>query len=92
MKNEMRCEECKGKSYLTDRMGKRFRVRCENNISSIYNSVPICVFDRMDKLNDNISRVFMFNLDDDVDMVTDRFRRKENVDNFTRGCYFRKLD
>ena len=92
VKNEMRCEECKGKSYLTDRMGKRFRVRCENNISSIYNSVPICVFDRMDKLNDNISRVFMFNLDDDVDMVTDRFRRKENVDNFTRGCYFRKLD
>ena len=47
LQGEKGCGECNGKGVLTDRMGEKFTVLCENRqYSVLYNTVPLYVGDK----------------------------------------------
>lgn len=90
---EVGCKNCNKNKSLTDRMGKKFKVKCNGQTSEIFNTYPVCIFDKLDKLKDNIDRVFLFTNENskEVDIVIDKYLRKERLAESTKGCYFRKL-
>lgn len=90
---EIGCKNCNKNKSLTDRMGKNFKVKCNGQTSEIFNTYPVCIFDKLDKLKDNIDRVFLFTNENskEVDIVIDKYLRKERLAESTKGCYFRKL-
>ena len=90
---EVGCKNCNKNKSLTDRMGKKFKVKCKGQTSEIFNTYPVCIFDKLDKLKDNIDRVFLFTNENskEVDIVIDKYLRKERLAESTKGCYFRKL-
>lgn len=90
---EVGCKNCNKNKSLTDRMGKNFKVKCNGQTSEIFNTYPVCIFDKLDKLKDNIDRVFLFTNENskEVDIVIDKYLRKERLAESTKGCYFRKL-
>ncbi|MCO8194677.1 U32 family peptidase [Anaerofustis sp. NSJ-163] len=90
---EVGCKNCNKNKSLTDRMGKKFKVKCNGQTSEIFNTYPVCIFDKLDKLKDNIDRVFLFTNENskEVDIVIDKYLKKERLAESTKGCYFRKL-
>lgn len=90
---EVGCKNCNKNKSLTDRMGKKFKVKCNGQTSEIFNTYPVCIFDKLDKLKDNIDRVFLFTNENskEVDIIIDKYLRKERLAESTKGCYFRKL-
>ena len=90
---EVGCKSCNKNKSLTDRMGKKFKVKCNGQTSEIFNTYPVCIFDKLDKLKDNIDRVFLFTNENskEIDIVIDKYLKKERLAESTKGCYFRKL-
>lgn len=90
---EVGCKNCNKNKSLTDRMGKNFKVKCNGQTSEIFNTYPVCIFDKLDKLKDNIDRVFLFTNENskEIDVVIDKYLKKERLAESTKGCYFRKL-
>lgn len=90
---EVGCKNCNKNKSLTDRMGKKFKVKCNGQTSEIFNTYPVCIFDKLDKLKDNIDRVFLFTNENskEIDVVIDKYLKKERLAESTKGCYFRKL-
>lgn len=93
VKEEIGCKNCNKNQYLTDRMDKKFRVKCNGQTSEIYNTYPLCIFDKLDRLDSDINKIFIFNNESiyDIKKVITYFEKKEMINNATRGCYFRKL-
>ncbi|MCR2032519.1 peptidase U32 family protein [Anaerofustis stercorihominis] len=93
IKEEIGCKNCNKNQYLIDRMDKKFRVKCNGQTSEIYNTYPLCIFDKLDRLDSDINKIFIFNNESiyDIKKVITYFEKKEMINNATRGCYFRKL-
>jgi len=93
VKEEIGCEKCKGGKSLTDRMGKKFKVKCNGQTSELYNTYPLCIFDKLNNLNNDINRVFLFNNENknDIENVIKSYKENKKIDDSTKGCYFRKL-
>ena len=95
IKNGKTCTECKGKSYLTDRMGIRFPVMCNMGTSEILNSRPIYVGDRLGEIKnlDFITLYFTRESGEAVEAVLDAYRKGKSVKGeFTRGLYYRGVE
>ncbi len=50
MKAAVGCERCRGNGVLTDRTGRAFRLSCRDGVTELFNSVPLYLADRKDKL------------------------------------------
>ena len=93
VKEEIGCKNCNKKQFLNDRIGKKFRVKCNGQTSELYNTYPLCVFDRLNKLDSDINKIFMFNDENknDIKNIIKHYKNSELLNDSTRGCYFRKL-
>ena len=93
VKEEIGCKNCNKKQSLNDRMGKKFRIKCNGQTSELYNTYPLCVFDRINKLDSDINKIFMFNDENkyDIKNIIKHYENSELLNDSTRGCYFRKL-
>lgn len=92
IRNGKTCDECKGNSYLTDRMNKKFPVVCSWGCSEILNSQPIYMGDRMNEIEnmDFITFYFTKEKQELCDAVLDAYRKGKGVKgDFTRGLYYR---
>lgn len=95
VKNTKTCAECKGKSFLSDRMGIRFPVSCKGYYREILNSRPIYLGDRLDEIQNADFISFLFSRENrkNVDAVLNAYRkRKSSNGEFTRGLYYRGVE
>ncbi|MBQ1243170.1 MAG: U32 family peptidase [Clostridia bacterium] len=95
IKNGKTCADCKGDSYLTDRMGMKFPVMCKMGASEILNSQPIYMGDRLDEIRnvDFITFYFTKEKREMCEAVIDAYRKGKGVKgNFTRGLYYREVE
>lgn len=89
---KLTCAECGGRSYLLDRMGVRFPVRCENGCSFVLNSRPLWL---ADKLNDirNVDYGLLWFTDESKEectrVISDYRRGGAPQGEFTRGLYYK---
>ncbi|MBQ9937752.1 MAG: U32 family peptidase [Oscillospiraceae bacterium] len=92
IKNVSDCNECKKRPrFLTDRMGKRFRLVCRDGIREIYNTVPL-VFDFKSQDFENLDFLYLhFTFEDvlEVNKILKGINNKslEFIENKTRGLY-----
>ncbi len=91
--NEKSCNECKGQSYLTDRKGMKFPVKCSFGCSEILNSQPIYLGDRLDEIKGIDFITFYFTNESKAlcEAVLDAYRKQKGIkgNNHTRGLYYR---
>ena len=95
VKNVKTCAECKGKSFLTDRMGFRFPVLCRGYYQEILNSKVIYLGDRQDEIKnlDFLTLLFTFEKRESVDAVLNAYRKGKGAKgDFTRGLYYRGVE
>lgn len=95
LKNAKTCGECKGKGFLTDRMGIRFPVRCRGYFQEILNSKVIYLADRQDEIKNVDFLTFLFTREkkETVDAVLNAYRKGRPVKGeFTRGLYYRGVE
>lgn len=89
---KLTCAECGGRSYLLDRMGVRFPVRCKNGCSFVLNSRPLWL---ADKLNDirNVDYGLLWFTDESKEectrVISDYRRGDAPQGEFTRGLYYK---
>lgn len=89
---KLTCAECGGRSYLLDRMGVRFPVRCKNGCSFVLNSRPLWL---ADKLNDirNVDYSLLWFTDESKEectrVISDYRRGGAPQGEFTRGLYYK---
>lgn len=89
---KLTCAECGGRSYLLDRMGVRFPVRCKNGCSFVLNSRPLWL---ADKLNDirNVDYGLLWFTDESKEectrAISDYRRGGAPQGEFTRGLYYK---
>lgn len=95
IQNGRSCDECKSRSFLTDRMGIRFPVMCNMGTSEILNSRPIYLADRLKEIRnmDFITLYFTHESGEAVDRILDAYRKgKAAKGEFTRGLYYRGVE
>lgn len=95
IKNAKTCAECKGRSFLTDRMGIRFPVACKGYYREILNSRAIYMGDRLDEIKNTDFLLFLFTREkrENIDAVLDAYRKgKKARGEFTRGLYYRGVE
>lgn len=89
---KLTCAECGGRSYLLDRMGVSFPVRCKNGCSFVLNSRPLWL---ADKLNDirNVDYGLLWFTDESKEectrVISDYRRGGAPQGEFTRGLYYK---
>lgn len=93
VKQEIGCKKCDKNKGLIDRKGEKFKVKCNGITSEIYNSKAVCLFEDLDKIDDNINKVFLFNYENkqEIKDIINKYKIGKNIDKNTKGCYFRKL-
>lgn len=102
------CEKCEySKEYmLKDRKNKYFNIERDNNISRLYNSVPVTILDRVNKFSDSnidyylIDSKFTKNVDVIINMLYGELHNEDissyvgdvlEENKFTRGHYFKNI-
>ncbi len=94
IKSSVGCNGCKG--YLTDRTGRRFKVRCNKNYGyyELLNSDILCLSDKMNEFK-NISFHTLYFDDETSDKINDIIKvYRDNSPcsgKFTKGLYFRGI-
>ena len=91
VKNGKTCAECKRESYITDRMGIKFPVRCQMGYSEILNYMA----DRMSEIPDCDIMFFNFTTESkyDVERVISAYENEEkSAGEFTRGLLYRGVE
>ncbi len=92
MKNAGSCADCGKKGCLTDRMGIKFPIVCNNGFSEILNSRPIYLADRMDDMKnmDFVTLYFTKEKGESVNAIIDAYRKGKSASGeYTRGLYYR---
>ena len=95
VKAQVGCKACGKKGYLTDRKGVTFPVRCDEEVSYLYNSLPTYLGDKQQELKifDYLLLEFTIETAEEVFAVTRRFVLGEGPDfPFTRGLYRRGVE
>ncbi len=89
------CKSCKNQSILTDRKGKKFRLKCDGNCTEILNCVPLLLFEReITNLQSNFE-YYRFTVENYVETVetTPNYNDFSMLkDNFTHGLYKRGVE
>lgn len=94
VKNKLSCAQCGRKSALVDRLGVRFPVRCSDGFSFIYNSVPVCMTDRLDEIKNTDYDLLYFTTEskEEILKIAGDYREGAKPDyEFTRGLYYRNV-
>lgn len=95
VKNGKSCRECGGKSFLRDRKGIEFPVRCTNGFSELFNSRPIYMADRMSEVK-NADFVLLEFTTEDKEQISSVLRAYQNGSSpeieFTRGLLYRVVE
>ena len=95
VKNGKSCEECRRSSYITDRMGIHFPVKCSMGYSEVLNSRPVYMADRMNEIRDFdfIYMKFTTETKDEIIKILDDYKKKSPPDiEFTRGLLYRGVE
>ncbi len=95
IKNGKSCRECNRESYITDRMGINFPVKCNMGYSEILNSRPIYMADRMGEIPDCDIMFFNFTTESryEVESVISAYENEEkSTSEFTRGLLYRGVE
>lgn len=95
VKNGKDCRECGGKSFLRDRKGIEFPVRCTNGFSELFNSRPIYMADRMSEVK-NADFVLLEFTTEDKEQISSVLKAYQNGSSpeieFTRGLLYRGVE
>ena len=92
IKNNIGCEKCKGSGVLTDRKGYKFQVICSSYpCVEILNPNPIVMSDRMSEIKtDFIHFYFTDESRSQISDIVNMYKNyTNNLDNYTRGLYYR---
>lgn len=93
LQSEKGCGECKGRGEITDRMGEKFTVLCENRqYSVLYNTVPLYLGDKRLPRTDFVLMTFTTENKYNVRKVIDSYKNKKALDGRkTAGLFEREL-
>lgn len=92
VKNGKTCAECGKNSYITDRKGIEFPVRCRMGYSELLNSVPLWLADKQNLLSSLDFQILYFTNEspERVAEVIDAYKNRKPADcKYTRGLFFR---
>ena len=94
LKNGRDCRDCDKKGSITDRMNKKFPIRCSGNYVEILNSTPIFLADRLKKI-ENIDYILLYFFDEECDIINNvinayKLGKRFSCD-YTRGLYYRNV-
>ena len=95
VKNGKSCRECGGKSFLRDRKGIEFPVRCTNGFSELFNSRPIYMADRMSEVKNADFVLLEFTTEDkeQISSVLKAYQKGSSPEiEFTRGLLYRGVE
>ncbi len=94
IKNGKTCAECGGKSYLTDRKGVQFAVRCREGYSEVLNSVPVYMADRLTEIPP-VDYLLLYFTDEDTtecqSIINNYISGKPLNRDYTRNLYYKNL-
>ncbi len=93
LQGENGCGDCKGKGEITDRMGEKFTVLCENRqYSVLYNTVPLYLGDKKLPRTDFVLLTFTSENKYNVRSIIDCYKNKKALDGRkTAGLFEREL-
>lgn len=94
VKNKISCAQCKRESFIEDRLGIRFPVRCSNGFSHIFNSVPLCMTDKLGDIENTDFDLLYFTTENknETDKIIGDYREGKSPDyEYTRGLYYRNI-
>jgi putative protease len=94
LKNGRDCADCDQKGYITDRLGYKFPIRCNLNVSELLNHTPIYLADKMEDLQnlDYLILYFTDETDKQVSQILKAYENRENIlKEYTRGLYYRSV-
>ncbi len=94
VKAQIGCENCRQNGFITDRMGISFPVRCKDNISLIYNSIPLSVSERQKEFKNSSFFLLDFTIEEKekAKEVINAFVNQQKIkDKCTRGLYYREV-
>lgn len=92
VRNKLSCSECSKNSFLVDRMGVEFPVRCKNGCSYILNSRPLWLADKQSDIRNCDFALLYFTTEtkDQIVGIIDSFIcEKSAKGDFTRGLYYK---
>ena len=92
IRNTMSCEKCKRQSFLTDRRGAKFPVKCYEGYSEILNSASIYLADKSNDLSvfDFLYLYFTDESKSEIASVIDSYTKNHSSrEAITRGLYYR---
>ncbi len=92
VKNKLSCAECKGKSFLVDRMGVEFPVICGNGCSTVLNSRPVWLADKMQDIRNVDFALLYFTTEskNECSQVINAYKNASSpIGEFTRGLYYK---
>ena len=94
VKNELTCSECGKNSFLVDRMGVEFPVRCKNGCSYILNSRPLWLGDKQSDIRNCDYALLYFTTETKTEaakVIGDYISEKSAQGDFTRGLYYKSV-
>ena len=94
VKNELTCSECGKNSFLVDRMGVEFPVRCKNGCSYILNSRPLWLGDKQSDIRNCDYDLLYFTTETKAEaakVIGDYISEKSAQGDFTRGLYYKSV-
>ena len=94
VRNELSCSECGQKSFLVDRMGVEFPVRCKNGCSYILNSRPLWLGDKQSDIRNCDYALLYFTTETKAEaakVIDDYISQKNAQGDFTRGLYCKSV-
>ena len=92
VKTKNGCGGCKKDRTITDRLGKKFPVACQNGFSVVYNSVPIWLADKKSGFAkcDFMYLYFTFESPKEIKQVITAYQNGDTAKTeYSRGLYFR---
>ena len=95
VKNKLSCAQCGSGSFLTDRMGVKFPVKCSFGCSEILNSLPVYLGDRLREVEGTDYRLLYFTCEsaEECEKVTSDFKAGAPFEGkYTRGLYYRGVE
>lgn len=92
VRSRISCGECGGKSFLEDRLGVKFPVRCRNGCSFIFNSVPLCTYDKSDEISADYELMyFTTETREECEKLISDYKKRETPGEFTRGAFSKRV-
>ncbi|HZK39507.1 MAG TPA: U32 family peptidase, partial [Clostridia bacterium] len=95
LSNGSYCKDCDGRGEITDRMGIKFPVVCNNGCAEVLNSRPLYMADRLGEMKniDFMTLYFTRETKQECGAIIKAYRDgKAPQGDYTRGLYYRGVD